>query len=172
MVSLYAFLTVVIELAGIFLALQAVLIARTPQSAIGWAIALVIVPVIAIPLFLVFGESRFSGYTRAGTGGSAALDEALRVTGRHLDGYRAEVSVLCIDGARVAENLSKLPATGGNAVRLLVDGQITAFLLFLQRLGDVARTRPGKVLRKAPDLKLGNTQHLAHIRHRTAGLEG
>jgi len=137
LVSLYAFLTVVIELAGIFLALQAVLIARTPQSAIGWAIALVIVPVIAIPLFLVFGESRFSGYTRAGTGGSAALDEALRVTGRHLDGYRAEVSVLCIDGARVAENLSKLPATGGNAVRLLVDGEATFDAIFREM--DAAR---------------------------------
>jgi len=89
LVSLYAFLTVVVELAGIFLALRPVLMARTPQSAIGWAIALIIVPVIAIPLFLVFGESRFSGYVRAGTGGSAPLDEALRATTRHLDGYRA-----------------------------------------------------------------------------------
>jgi len=81
LVSLYAFLTVVIEVAGIILALKAILIARTPpQSAIGWAIALVIVPVVAIPLFLVFGESRFSGYTRVGTGGSAPLDNALRAT--------------------------------------------------------------------------------------------
>jgi len=130
LVSLYAFLTFLVELAGIFLALRAVLIARTPQSAIGWAIALVIMPIIAIPLFLVFGESRFSGYTRAGTGGSAPLDDALRVTGRHLDGYRAEVSALCTDGSRVAENLSRLPATGGNAVRLLVDGDATFDAIF------------------------------------------
>jgi cardiolipin synthase len=130
LVSLYAFLTVLLELAGIFLALRAVLMARTPQSAIGWALALVILPVIAIPLFLFFGESRFSGYTRAGTGGSGPLDDALQATGRHLDGYRAGVSELCIDGARVAENLSKLPATGGNAVRLLVDGEATFEAIF------------------------------------------
>lgn len=130
LVSLYAFLTILLELAGIFLALRAVLMARTPQSAIGWALALVIVPVIAIPLFLFFGESRFSGYTRAGTGGSGPLDDALQATGRHLDGYRAGVSELCIDGARVAENLSKLPATGGNAVRLLVDGEATFDAIF------------------------------------------
>jgi cardiolipin synthase len=106
-------------------------------QAIGWALALVIVPVIAIPLFLVFGESRFSGYVRAGTGESAPLDEALRATTRHLDGYRAEVCALCIDGARVAENLSKLPATGGNAVRLLVDGEATFDAIFREM--DAAR---------------------------------
>jgi len=130
LVSLYAILTVLIEAVGIFLALKAILIARTPQSAIGWAIALVLFPVIAIPLFLVFGESQFSGYTRAGTGGSVPLDDALRATSRHMDGYRADPGGLCDDGTRVAENLSKLPPTGENAVRLLVDGEATFDAIF------------------------------------------
>jgi len=132
LLSLYGTATAICEPFGIFLALRAVLIGRTPQSAIGWAISLVIVPLIAIPLFLVFGESRFSGYTRAGTGASRDLDDALRVTARHLDGYRAEVSQLCIDGSRIAENLSRLPATGGNAVRLLVDGEATFDAIFCE----------------------------------------
>lgn len=129
---LYGVLTVVVELAGILLALRAVLIARTPQSAIGWALSLVILPVIAIPLFLVFGESRFTGYIRAGTGESGSLDEALKATARHLDGYRAEVCELCGDGAKVAENLSGLPPTNGNRIRLLIDGKNTFDAIFQQ----------------------------------------
>jgi len=130
LVILYALAGVAIQAAGVFLALRAILMARTPQSAIGWAIALVIIPILAIPFFLVFGESRFSGYTMAGTGGSAPLDEALRSTARHLDGYRAGLSSLCLDGSRIAENLSGMPATGGNAVRLLVDGAATFEAIF------------------------------------------
>ncbi|MFA7344670.1 MAG: cardiolipin synthase [Terrimicrobiaceae bacterium] len=119
---LYGLLTAVVEIAGLLLALRAILMARTPQSAIGWAISLVVMPVIAIPLFLVFGESRFSGYVRAGTGKSQVLDEALKATVRHLDGYHAEVRGLCADGSKVARNICKLPPTGGNRVRLLIDG--------------------------------------------------
>jgi cardiolipin synthase len=121
----YAAITIGIEVLGIALALRAILIARTPQSAIGWSIGLIFLPIVTIPLFLVFGESRFSGYTRAGTGKSDALDAALRTTIRHLDGYRANVTGLCEDGARIAENLSGLPPTTGNAVKLLIDGEET-----------------------------------------------
>ncbi|MFZ4776161.1 MAG: cardiolipin synthase, partial [Terrimicrobiaceae bacterium] len=127
---LYWLLTVCVEILGIFLALQAILIARTPQSAIGWALALVIVPVIAIPLFLVFGESMFTGYVRARTGESKPLAEALNATVRYLDGHRAEVRGLCGDGSKVAENISKLPPTNGNDVRLLIDGQATFDAIF------------------------------------------
>ena len=126
----YAVLTLLVEVAGFLLALRAILIARTPQSAIGWSLALIALPVVGIPLFLVFGESRFSGYVRAGKGASAALDEALRATVRHLDGYRAVFCGLCFDGASVAEKLSGLPPTTGNEVSLLIDGQATFDAIF------------------------------------------
>ena len=127
---LYAFITLLIEVGGVVLAVRAILMARTPQSAIGWSLALIALPVVGIPLFLVFGESRFSGYVRAGKGLSAALDDALRATARHLDGYRASLCGLCFDGARVAENLSGIPPTTGNDVRLLIDGQATFDAIF------------------------------------------
>ncbi|MFZ4599423.1 MAG: cardiolipin synthase [Terrimicrobiaceae bacterium] len=123
--AIYATLTILLEIVAILLALRAIMIARTPQSAIGWSIALIVLPIITIPLFLIFGESRFSGYVRAGTGGSEALDRALRSTVRHLDGYRADVQGLCEDGALVAERLAGLPPTTGNTTRLLLDGEET-----------------------------------------------
>ena len=61
LVALTVLLTVTFHAAGIYFGIQAVLISRTPQAAVGWGLALVICPYIAIPLFLVFGESRFSG---------------------------------------------------------------------------------------------------------------
>jgi len=121
----WGLLTAMVEVVGLVLALRAILIARTPQAAIGWVLILLVLPVVGIPLFLVFGESRFSGYTRAGTGKSKALDEALKATVRHLEGYHAEVRGLCADGSKVAQSISKLPPTTGNRVRLLIDGQQT-----------------------------------------------
>jgi cardiolipin synthase len=93
-------------------------------------LALVIMPIVAVPMFLVFGESRFSGYRRAGTGESPALDDALGATGRHLEGFRAPVRGLCEDGSKVVETISKIPPTGGNCVRLLVDGRQTFNAIF------------------------------------------
>ncbi len=127
---LYGLLTAAVEVAGVVLALRAILIARTPQAAIGWTLILLILPVVGIPLFLVFGESRFSGYTRAGTGKCGALDAALKATVRHLEGYHAEVRGLCADGSKVAQCISKLPPTSGNRVQLLIDGQQTFDAIF------------------------------------------
>ncbi len=126
----YAAATIGLEIVAILLAFRAILIARTPQSSIGWCIALVVFPIVAIPLFLIFGESRFSGYARAVDGKDPVLTEALRSTVRHLEGYGAEVSPVCADGAAVARKLSRLVATGGNAVRLLVDGKATFDAIF------------------------------------------
>ena len=74
--------------AGIYFAIQSVMISRTPQAAIGWGFALVICPYVAIPLFLIFGESRLSGYTLAGQDRHEELDAALRQAQRALTPFR------------------------------------------------------------------------------------
>lgn len=126
----YAALTILLELVGIGLAMRAILIARTPQSAIAWAGILVILPVVGIPLFLVFGESRFAGYTLAVDGKSPALGEALQAVIRHLDGYKATFSGIFSESARMAQNLSHIPATGSNGLKLLIDGEATFDAIF------------------------------------------
>jgi cardiolipin synthase len=127
---LYALLTVVCEAGGIALAMRAILIARTPQSAIAWASVLVILPVIGIPLFLVFGESRFEGYTLATSGASKPLHDALQAVIQHLDGYKTPFRGAFGEPARMAQNLSGLPATGSNDLRLLIDGEATFEAIF------------------------------------------
>jgi cardiolipin synthase len=121
----YATLTILLEVVGIALAMRAILIARTPQSAIAWAGVLVVLPILGIPLFLVFGESRFAGYTLASASTSGPLHDAMQSIIRHLDGYKTTFRGIFNEPGRMAENLASLPATGSNHVQLLIDGAAT-----------------------------------------------
>lgn len=122
---IYATLTVLLEVVGIALAMRAILIARTPQSAIAWAGVLVVLPIIGIPLFLVFGESRFAGYKLASASTSGPLHDAMQSIIRHLDGYKITFQGIFNEPGRMAGNLARLPATGSNHVELLIDGAAT-----------------------------------------------
>lgn len=126
---LYATITILLEIAGIFLAMRAILIARTPQSAIAWAGVLVVLPIIGIPLFLVFGQSRFAGYDLA-VASKGPLHDALQAIAGYLDGYKTTFRDIFNEPARMAENLSLLPATGSNEVQLLIDGTATFDSIF------------------------------------------
>ena len=127
---LYAGISLLLEIAGVLFAMRAVLIARTPQSAIAWSCGLILFPVVTIPLFLIFGESRFAGYTLAEASGSSKLNEAMRAIIRHLDGYQAGFSGAFREAARMANNLSRIPATNGNKLDLLIDGDATFDAIF------------------------------------------
>ncbi len=123
--SLLALVTILFHVAGGFFALQGVLISRTPQAAIGWALALITFPYAAIPLFLVFGESRFSGYVHAGSGDVEALDRALANARAALEPHRADFNGIYREISELVEPLSRLPTTRGNDAQLLVDGDAT-----------------------------------------------
>ena len=47
-----------VQVLGLLAACKAVMEARTAQGATAWAVALVAFPLAALPLFLVFGQSR------------------------------------------------------------------------------------------------------------------
>ena len=130
LVALAVLLTVTFHAAGVYFGIQAVLISRTPQAAVGWGLALVICPYLAIPLFLVFGESRFSGYTLAGGEGHAELAAGLRQAQRALAPFRAPFLDKYADAERLGISLRGLPPTGGNACRLLIDGKETFRTIF------------------------------------------
>jgi cardiolipin synthase len=123
-------LAVLVQLLGIALSLRAILEARTPQSAIGWTLGLVLFPIAAIPLYLVFGQSKFTGYILAGQGIVPALDEAkLRakmIMEAHRCSFRTELESL----TRLSERLTGLPTTTGNNLDLLINGKQTFEAIF------------------------------------------
>ena len=55
----------VVELGGIILAVDAVMRPRSSQAAIAWSVSLISLPIIVIPLYLIFGRRRFQGYAEA-----------------------------------------------------------------------------------------------------------
>lgn len=128
--TLTATCTLVLELAGLFLALRAVLIARTPQSAVAWSVGLIVFPLLAIPLFLIFGESRFGGYLRAIEDANGPLGEILCRVREQATRAATTGSGTFHEAASLVRRLSGLPATGGNNLKLLVDGEETFQAVF------------------------------------------
>jgi len=114
-----------IQAGGVLLALRAILISRTPQAGIAWVIGLITFPIIAIPLFLVFGESRFMGYKQAGRGDSPELDDLLNETDQRLRPFQTAPEATQSDAIGLNERLVGLPLTDGNRADLLVDGNQT-----------------------------------------------
>jgi cardiolipin synthase len=121
---------VLIEILGILAAIHAVMRARTSQSAIAWAISLVIFPFVALPLYLIFGPRKFHGYVYARRAGDREIAEvAIDLKER----YPAEILVPLKDEKipyRTMQMLAKMPFTGYNDARLLVDGQETFDAIF------------------------------------------
>src|SRR5215472_17781824 len=50
---------------GAITSIHAVMKTRTSQGAIAWALALITLPYVTLPLYLVFGRNRFHGYVEA-----------------------------------------------------------------------------------------------------------
>ena len=92
---------------------------RVAQGAIAWILALIGLPYVAVPMFLLFGRNRFGGYIRARRTGDAALTELLNhfeqqtaaVSKRNDEHVPDELQVLC--------KLGRQPFTTGNRCDLL-----------------------------------------------------
>ncbi|ETW11031.1 cardiolipin synthetase [Roseivivax marinus] len=103
---------------------RAMATARTPQGSVAWVIFLLSAPWLAVPAYAVFGGHKIRTYTRARQR-SRALTDAMKTSA----GYAPPSS----EGrARLAlfERIVNLPAVGGNAARLLVDGEATFAAIF------------------------------------------
>ncbi len=109
---------------GLLAAGRAVMEARTAQGAAAWAVALVAFPLLALPLFLVFGQSRFADYVAARRAALAAFRSAQQDMQAALRRRRLLTATPYTRDVPF-ERLAKLPFTRGNAAALLVDGAAT-----------------------------------------------
>ena len=126
--SLYAQIAAIAALllyaAAIFCAVEAILKTRTSQGAIAWTISLLTLPLVSVPLYLVLGRNRFDGYLEQRDEIEA---ESLRLI-RHTTGAIEDHIVhLSRDTPMYTSlfNLARMPATTGNRVDLLINGQQT-----------------------------------------------
>ena len=121
---------VVAELLGIMLAIHAIMQPRSSQGAIAWFIALITLPVLTIPLYTVFGRTRFRGYKEA-------LREAEARVGDRLQTWLAPLNTMAAPPQpglefieKLTRKLTSIPFLLGNRVALLVDGAATYEAMF------------------------------------------
>jgi len=107
---------------GVVAAFHAVMSSRTSQGAVAWAIALVGIPYVALPLYLVLGRNKFRGYIDARRAGDERVEEYIRAFREQFD-YHVPIEGWTKSYEKVLESLSRLPFSNFNRTRLLVDGQ-------------------------------------------------
>ena len=119
----------VVELIAIASAVRAVMTARTSQGALAWIGALLTLPVIAVPMYWIFGRARFHGYVDARRHRDRGMRDLIGDVTPRVSDYVVEVPDHLGSG-RVLTELAALPFTRGNDTDLLIDGRQTFDAIF------------------------------------------
>ena len=122
--TLIAVALVLVYVMAIVSALEAIMQARTSQGAVAWTISLLTLPYITVPLYLVFGRNKFDGYLEQR---DEIEKESLRLIRQTSGLIEQHIVPVSNDTPLYASlfNLARMPATTGNRVELLIDGQQT-----------------------------------------------
>ena len=91
---------------------------RTSQGKIAWIISLILMPVLAIPAYFLFGSRKFYGYVLAHKEGRAPLDKLLVETNKVIENNKVLNTEL-----NIYEKISNLLTTKGNKVDVFNTGK-------------------------------------------------
>ena len=111
-------------LAGIILAVEAAMKARTAQGAVAWSVSLVSFPFVAVPAYLVLGRSKFEGMAEAFESRRDEFERLLSEIRDNMEPWEIQPS----DGPSwhaALTRLSGMPLTRGNRADLLINGEAT-----------------------------------------------
>ena len=114
---------------GIVLALDAVMTVRTSQGSIAWVVSLLTFPYVAVPLYWVFGRSKYHGYIDARRTESKDMQPIIDRVVPELPGFIVHLEESHMN-FRVMEELAAMPFTRYNDAELLVDGEETFTAIF------------------------------------------
>jgi cardiolipin synthase len=105
-------------------ALEAIINARTAQGAVAWTVSLLTLPYITVPMYLVFGRNRFDGYLEQ----REEMETSFAAMERETRNSLAAHVIAPESGMPLYRALAKLarsPATHGNHLDLLINGEQT-----------------------------------------------
>ncbi|WP_438985588.1 cardiolipin synthase [Aequoribacter sp.] len=114
----------VFTLLGVVSAIEAVMKTRTAQGAVAWVIVLLTFPYIAVPVYWIFGRTKFDGYVEQRKAVEEALKSTQQATSDAIWPNSVETDDLC-NTFRTLLPLARTAVTVGNDVRLLVNGEAT-----------------------------------------------
>ncbi len=124
-ITLVAVLVPLVHLTGVLNAGHAIMRARTPQSSVGWSIALISFPYLAIPAYWLFGSSGFKAYAAKLRELEAAYKQEIHHIAEAVRPFAAHLAQDRWGTQTFLHRLTHWPLTGHNDVRLLIDGQAT-----------------------------------------------
>jgi len=116
---------VIAEFVGLLFALDVVMRPRSSQGTIAWFIALITMPLITVPLYILFGRTRFHGYAEAMREKESSLLEQRKEWFSRMTALAAKPRENLEAIETVVRYLTKVPFTRGNQTELLVDGTAT-----------------------------------------------
>ncbi|MHC4409175.1 MAG: cardiolipin synthase [Planctomycetota bacterium] len=128
-IALWSGVAAGLHVAGVITAVHSVLYARTSQAAVAWAVALVAFPYLTLPLYWVFGRSKFEGYVHARRSAVDDVQEELRRLDHKWDRNPPTFSETGVR-MKMLDRLASSPWTGGNRGELLIDGEATFEAIF------------------------------------------
>lgn len=128
--SLLAVAVTALYLVALFCVYRVLLSYRTAPGAIAWIISLLGLPWVAVPLFVLFGRNRFSGYVRARRLNDQSLEPLLSRYEQQAETLPCPGHGNGVDELRVLSTLGRQPFTGGNHCTLLKNGEATFEALF------------------------------------------
>ncbi len=111
------------EVTGILSAWHAALRVRTSQAAVAWAAGLIALPLVAVPLYWIFGRNRFGGYRNAIQQVGKQHKASVEAVRREL---QTEPNARCCGSYGTVGLLADVldtPLSLGNQFQLLVDGE-------------------------------------------------
>ena len=132
--SIYGIVSLVVHLLGIANAAHAVMNVRSSRGAIAWAISLITFPWLAIPLYWIFGRSKFQGYSEAIRQVYQQHEDAVHRAYDEILEFKVELPDRLATIEKLVSSISDLTFTNNNAIELLIDGEQT----FTQMLEAIA----------------------------------
>jgi cardiolipin synthase len=125
-----------LELLGILAAVHAVMNARTSQGATAWAIALVMLPLVSLVPYAIFGRNKFQGYVNRRSRQDAHihhLSDLFQAAAQARDMIRPPRT----EAQRALTGLARMPILKFNRSALLINGAPT----FARMFADLAAAR-------------------------------
>lgn len=111
-----------IYLAALYSAARAILYTRTAQGSVSWTMGLLLMPFLVLPLYWVFGHTKFQGYVSRRQLRMAKAGDLLDAH-QELQAHLEEPPDQHAGLHTLARRLGAGGFTGGNRVRLLIDGE-------------------------------------------------
>ena len=118
------------EILAIAAIINVVMKARSAAGAWGWAMAIIALPFIAVPLYWILGRREFRGYVEQRKEAQEANEKVYLDMVETLESHFSKLNEEQARYAGVLEKLSERRFTDGNEVCLLINGEMTFEAIF------------------------------------------